>query len=93
MRVRDLEDWPGTFSVNTSHGDTVPTHASQITIGATRFAMDDSVSFMGTFEGNKECLCRLAVPNRKTSNGMAIVLCKYKGKTLLSIADVEVPKL
>jgi len=94
MTVKDLQDWPGNFSViGTGRGVTVPTHASQVTISDIRFALNDSVSFKGIFDGNKECLCRLAVPDRKTASEMAMVLREHKGENLLSLADVELPAL
>ena len=65
MKVRDIDDWPGTFSINEGGG--VPIHASQITIGDVRLALPKSVSFLGKFDGSKLCLCCIVVPDQNVT--------------------------
>jgi hypothetical protein len=93
MRMRDLDGWPPTtFSVTGSNrGEAVPVYAQEIRIGVVRFIQDTSVMFKGRFDSNKDCTCTIFVPNRTTSNKVAVILSKNFGADLLSIGDVEFP--
>lgn len=93
MRMRDLDGWPpSTFSVTGSgRGDTVPVYAQQVTIGVVQFVQDNSVTFKGKFDSDKDCTCTIFVPNRTMASKVAVILSKHFGVNLLSIGDVELP--
>jgi len=93
MRMRDLDDWPpSTFSgTRSGRGDTVPVSSQQVTIGVVQFVQDTSVTFKGTFDSDKDCICTIFVRGRTTANKVAGVLSKHFGSNLISIGDIELP--
>ncbi|HUY81602.1 MAG TPA: hypothetical protein VMU92_07755 [Acidobacteriaceae bacterium] len=91
MKVMDLPDWPpSSFSRAIGPGDTLPTHASQVTIGDIRNILENCVLFDCVY-GNQTVSCSFFMPDRDTAKRVAVLLRAHKGENLLAIRQHEIP--
>ena len=91
MKVMDLPEWPPShFARAKKPGDTLPTHADQVTIGEVVNVLANCVRFSCGY-GEETVTCSLFVPDSETAKKVASILREHEGKNLLSIRDVEIP--
>jgi DNA-binding IscR family transcriptional regulator len=87
----DLPEWPPSyFSGSRGRGDTLPTHADQVTIGDVVNVLENCVRFHCGHE-NDTVACSFFVPDIEIAQKVATILKAHQGKNLLSIRDVEIP--
>lgn len=91
MKMMDLPEWPPShFSGSRGRGDTLPTHADQVTIGEIVNVLENCVRFACGYVNNTVA-CSFFVTDPDTAKKVASILREHKGKNLLSIRDVEIP--
>lgn len=91
MRIMDLPEWPPShFSGSRGRGNTLPTHADQVTIGEVLNVLENCVRFSCGY-GSETVACSLFVPDSDSARKVATILREHEGKNLLSIREVEIP--
>ena len=91
--MSDLADWPpSNFAVvGTGRGDRVPTHASQVSIGAVKNILVDCVRFECAFDAEK-ATCSFFMPDFLIAKKVAAILASHHGENLLGIGSMEIPE-